>query len=39
VRTTFLINPAGKIEKIWEKVQVDGHADEVMCDIQEIQKK
>ena len=38
-RTTFLINPVGKIEKIWERVQVDGHADAVMCDIQEIQKK
>lgn len=28
-RTTFLINPDGKIEKIWKKVRVKDHADEV----------
>ncbi|NLC71533.1 MAG: thioredoxin-dependent thiol peroxidase [Desulfuromonadaceae bacterium] len=29
VRSTFLINPQGNIEKVWEKVKVDGHADAV----------
>lgn len=29
VRTTFLINPEGKIEKIWEKVKVKGHVEAV----------
>lgn len=30
VRTTFLIDPDGKIARIWEKVRVNGHADEVL---------
>ncbi|MBU0712164.1 thioredoxin-dependent thiol peroxidase [bacterium] len=38
VRSTYLINPGGKIEKIWEKVSVDGHANDVMCEIQDYQK-
>ncbi|MBN2601792.1 MAG: thioredoxin-dependent thiol peroxidase [Candidatus Marinimicrobia bacterium] len=38
VRSTYLINPEGKIEKVWEKVSVDGHADAVMCEIQDYQK-
>jgi len=38
VRSTYLINPKGKIEKVWEKVSVDGHADAVMCEIQDYQK-
>lgn len=29
-RTTFLIDEAGKIEKIWHKVKVDGHTQEVL---------
>ena len=28
-RSTFLINPEGKIAKVWDKVQVKGHAEEV----------
>ncbi len=28
-RSTFLINPEGKIEQIWNKVKVKGHVDEV----------
>ena len=39
VRTTYLINPEGRIEKMWEKVKVDGHADDVMCEIKELQNK
>jgi len=30
VRTTFLIGAEGRIAKIWRKVKVDGHADEVL---------
>lgn len=29
-RATFLVNPEGKIEKIWPKVKVEGHAAEVL---------
>jgi len=29
IRSTFVINPAGKIAKIWPKVKVKGHAKEV----------
>ena len=28
-RSTFLIDASGKIVKVWPKVKVDGHADEV----------
>jgi peroxiredoxin Q/BCP len=30
VRSTFLIDPAGKIRHIWNKVKVEGHANEVL---------
>jgi len=30
-RTTFLIDVDGKIQKIWPKVKVDGHVEEVMA--------
>ena len=29
-RTTFLIDTAGKVARIWEKVKVAGHAEEVL---------
>jgi len=29
VRTTYLIGPDGKVARRWDKVKVDGHADEV----------
>lgn len=29
-RSTFLINPHGKIAKIWRNVKVDGHDEEVL---------
>jgi peroxiredoxin Q/BCP len=29
-RTTFLIDEKGKIEKIWRKVKVPGHVDQVL---------
>jgi len=31
VRTTLLISPDGKIARIWPKVKVDGHAEEVLA--------
>ncbi|GIW69428.1 MAG: peroxiredoxin [Patescibacteria group bacterium] len=33
-RTSFLINPQGKIEKVYEKVNPQRHAEEVLQDIQ-----
>jgi peroxiredoxin Q/BCP len=30
-RTTFLINEQGQIEKIWNKVKVDGHTEEILA--------
>lgn len=30
VRTTFVIDKAGIIRKVWPKVKVDGHVDEVL---------
>ena len=29
-RSTFLINPEGKIQKIWRRVVVEGHEEEVL---------
>jgi peroxiredoxin Q/BCP len=29
-RTTYLIDAAGKVARRWDKVKVDGHADEVL---------
>ena len=30
VRTTFLISPGGEIIKVWDKVKVNGHAQDVL---------
>ena len=30
IRTTVLVGADGKIAKVWRKVRVDGHADEVL---------
>ncbi len=30
-RTTYLIDPAGKIRRIWNKVKVKGHAEDVLA--------
>ncbi|MBP6929369.1 MAG: thioredoxin-dependent thiol peroxidase [Candidatus Moranbacteria bacterium] len=36
LRTTFLINPAGKIAKIYENVKPSSHAEEVLKDINKL---
>ena len=36
VRTTFLINPEGKIAKIWEKVKVKDHVEDVKGSINDL---
>ena len=30
IRSTFLIGPDGRIARVWPKVKVDGHAEEVL---------
>jgi peroxiredoxin Q/BCP len=37
-RTTFLIDPSGKIAFVWEKVSVTGHTDDVRKKLMELQK-
>lgn len=39
VRTTYLIDPRGKIARRWDKVKVDGHEREVLDAIDELRKK
>ena len=34
-RTTFVINPDGLIKKIFPKVKVEGHTEEVLAAIQQ----
>lgn len=38
VRTTFLIDPEGKIAHIWKKVKVKDHTEDVLNKIKELQK-
>lgn len=33
-RTTFLIDPEGRIARIWRKVKVQGHAEDVLGEIE-----
>ena len=35
VRTTYLIGPDGKVAKRWDKVNVEGHAEEVLAAVKE----
>jgi len=37
-RTTYLIGPDGKVAKRWDKVSVDGHAEDVLDEIQKLGK-
>jgi peroxiredoxin Q/BCP len=39
VRSTYLINPEGKIEYVWPKVKVKGHVDEVLMKLKELKDK
>ncbi len=38
LRSSFLINPEGKIERIYEKVTPAIHAEEVLADLRRLQK-
>jgi thioredoxin-dependent peroxiredoxin len=33
IRSTFLVSPAGTIERAWYNVRADGHADKVLVEI------
>lgn len=35
-RTTVLIDAKGKVARVWNKVKVDGHAEEVLAAVQEL---
>jgi thioredoxin-dependent peroxiredoxin len=35
-RTTYLIDANGKVARRWDKVKVDGHAEEVLAAVQEV---
>jgi thioredoxin-dependent peroxiredoxin len=35
-RSTFLIDPQGKIARVWKKVSVDGHDEEVIAAVKEL---
>ena len=39
VRTTFLINPEGKIVRIWDHVKVVGHAEKVLSELKKLKEK
>jgi peroxiredoxin Q/BCP len=36
VRTTYLIDKDGKVAKRWDKVSVDGHADQVLTELRRL---
>ena len=35
-RTTFLIDKKGKVRRVWPKVSITGHADEIVATIEEL---
>jgi peroxiredoxin Q/BCP len=35
-RTTVLVGPDGRVERLWERVQFQGHAGEVLAAVREI---
>jgi peroxiredoxin Q/BCP len=39
IRTTFIIDPNGRIRKIWRNVKVDGHVDQVFEALKELIKE
>ncbi len=36
IRSTFLVDPEGKVAKAWSGVKVDGHVDKVVDALQEL---
>ena len=36
-RSTFLIDPAGKVAKVWKQVKVDGHDEQVLAALAELE--
>ena len=36
VRTTYLVGPDGKVARRWDKVKVEGHADEVAAAVKDL---
>jgi peroxiredoxin Q/BCP len=36
VRSTYLINPEGKVAKVYPKVNVEGHADQLLVDLKNL---
>ncbi len=36
VRSTFLIDPDGRIAKVWPKVKLEGHAEDVVAAIRSL---
>jgi thioredoxin-dependent peroxiredoxin len=36
-RSTFLIDAQGEVHKVWKRVQVDGHDEEVLAALKELQ--
>ncbi len=38
VRTTYLIDPEGKVAEVWEKVRVKGHVDAVLEKLKELKE-
>jgi peroxiredoxin Q/BCP len=37
-RNTFIIDPQGKVAKVFEKVKVGGHSEEVLAALATLQK-
>lgn len=37
IRSTFVIDGAGVVRKVFPKVKVDGHADKVLLALQELE--
>jgi len=35
-RSTYLIDPAGKVARVWKKVNVDGHDQQVLAALEEL---
>jgi len=38
IRSTFLIDPQGKISRIWDKVSAKGHAREVLVELEKLNR-